>query len=169
MHQRRLGCQIYNHKRWLWKERGRGTLHDPFQGLSQRRKRSNERVWGVRGARSPPRTPCARAEPEFCQGFLLRRRVPPPPRALACCSHCRMISSNACLCSRSRRLSSSAMWRFQRGKSAARRPDDMSNAAPAPQGGRSAPTLRTAGCSVLQGASQQKPASGTSPLHTGHP
>lgn len=85
MHQRRLGCQIYNHKRWLWKERGRGTLHDPFQGLSQRRKRSNERVWGVRGARSPPRTPCARAEPEFCPGFLLRRRVPlptPGPRVL---------------------------------------------------------------------------------------
>lgn len=46
--------------------------------------------------------------------------------------HCRMISSNACLCSRSRRLSSSEMWRFQRGKSAARRPDDILRAVRAP-------------------------------------
>lgn len=165
MHQRRLGCQIYNHKRWLWKERGRGALHDPFQGLSQRRKRSNERVWGVQG---PRRGRHARGQ-SSARGSCCGAAFHSPPRALACCSHCRMISSNACLCSRSRRLSSSAMWRFQRGKSAARRPDDMPNAAPAPQGGRSAPTLRTAGCSVLQGASQQKPASGTSPLHTGHP
>lgn len=58
---------------------------------------------------------------------------PPAPARPARRSHCRMISSNACLCSRSRRLSSSEMWRFQRGKSAARRPDDMLRAARAPQ------------------------------------
>lgn len=37
----------------------------------------------------------------------------------------------------------------------------MPNAAPAPQGRRSAPTLGAAGCSVLQAASEQMPAAGT--------
>lgn len=37
----------------------------------------------------------------------------------------------------------------------------MPNAAPAPQGGRSAPTLGAAGCSVLQATSEQMPAAGT--------
>lgn len=32
----------------------------------------------MRGVRSPPRPPCARAEPGFCLGFPLPRRVPLP-------------------------------------------------------------------------------------------
>lgn len=73
-------------------------------------------------------------------------------------SHCRMISSNACLCSRSRRLSSSEMWRFQRGKSAARRPDAMSCAAPALQRRRSAQGLVAAARSMRRPACAGRPA-----------
>lgn len=83
------------------------------------------------------------------------RPAPSPHRRR---SHCRMISSNACLCSRSRRLSCSEMWRFQRGKSAARRPDDMSLAAPAPQRHQCERGLTAAACSMRQPAEAGMPA-----------
>lgn len=83
---------------------------------------------------------------------------PPAPGRPARRSHCRMISSNACLCSRSRRLSSSEMWRFQRGKSAARRPDDMLRAARAPQHRRSEQGLEAAARSMRRPASAGWPA-----------
>lgn len=81
-----------------------------------------------------------------------------PPSGPARRSHCRMISSNACLCSRSRRLSSSEMWRFQRGKTAARRPDDMSRAAPARQRRRSERRLVAAARTMREPACAARPA-----------
>lgn len=64
-----------------------------------------------------------------------------------------MISSKACLCSRSRRRSSSAMWRFQAGKAAARSPADMASraAGPGPKG-RSGRTDAAAGLGRPRGS-----------------
>ena len=81
-----------------------------------------------------------------------------------------MISSNACLCSRSRRLSSSEMWRFQRGKSAARRPDDISRAvAPAPQRRQCERGLAAAARGMGRLAGAGRPAARSSLPHTGRP
>lgn len=80
-----------------------------------------------------------------------------------------MISSNACRCSRSRRLSSSEMWRFQRGKSAARRPDDMVHAARAPQSRRSERGLAAAARSMRRPADAGRRAAPRSPPPAGRP
>ena len=57
-----------------------------------------------------------------------------------------------------RRVSSSEMWRFQRGKTAARRPDDMSRAAPAPQRRWSERRLAAAARTMREPAGAGRPA-----------
>lgn len=109
--------------------------------MKKKRKRS-KKVGGVRGSGYQP--PVLAGAP----------RAPGTARRL----HCRMISSNACLCSRSRRLSSSEMWRFQRGKSAARRPDDILRAARAPQYRRSERGLAAAARNMRRPAGAGRPA-----------
>lgn len=130
--------------------------------------KKKKKVLGVRGTGSagssayvPRRRPACLCRPV---GPPASGACPPARR-----SHCRMISSNACLCSRSRRLSSSEMWRFQRGKSAARRPDDMVHAARAPQRCRSERGLAAAARSMRRPAGAGRRAAPRSPPPAGRP
>lgn len=124
------------------------TVHSHAQRQSERNRKRSEKGGGRHRLR------VCRAAANPVPVGAPRASARPPARLL----HCRMISSNACLCSRSRRLSSSEMWRFQRGKSAARRPDDILHAGRAPQHRQSERGLAAATRSMRRPAGAGRPA-----------